>query len=239
MVAATRLLWQVAWSRASVNLANKFLPARVSCPCCGWSGRRFYDYIEVGYTVRRAACPNCDSHARHRYLYLWLCQEFKLETRSGTALVFAPEKALAPLWTKASRLNVFRVDIEAARGTDILADIAKLPVASNSAELIWCHHVLEHVENDRAAISEFYRILRPISGELVVSVPMIPSATTEEYGFADPALSGHWRIYGDDFVERLGESGLRVRTVDFDVSVEDCRRYGLTPEPFYICTKAE
>lgn len=83
VVTATSLLFRVATSRILVNLANKWLPASRSCPCCGWSGRRFYDYIEVGYTVRNAACPQCDSHPKHRRYFLWLTREYKLNEKTG------------------------------------------------------------------------------------------------------------------------------------------------------------
>src|SRR2546429_9506691 len=75
------LIARVAWSRAKVGLANKFLPATQGCPCCSWTGRRFYDYIEIGYTMPNSACPNCDSHARQRAFYLWLrgCTGLKKE----------------------------------------------------------------------------------------------------------------------------------------------------------------
>src|SRR5215213_6903127 len=223
---ATRLLGRVALATARVRLANKLLPVKVACPCCGWQGRQFYDYVEVGYTVRNAACPSCDSHPRHRYLSLWLSQDFRLEEKNGTALVFASERALAPFWAKASNLDVFRVDIESTRKSDALADLKYLPIASNSVDLIWCHHVLEHVDDDRAAIRELHRVLRPDSGELVVSVPMGAGTTTDEYGFADLTQSGHWRLYGDDFEARLTASGLTVQAVDFNLPDEDYRRYG-------------
>lgn len=234
---ATRLLWRVALSRTRVKLANRLLPAKLACPCCGWRGSKFYDYIEPGYTGLNAACPRCDSHPRHRYLSLWLSREFKLEDKSGVALVFAPEKALASLWAKAPRLKILRVDVEEARGIDILADIKNLPVESDSIDLVWCHHVLEHVDDDRAAISELHRILRPASGELIVSVPMECGTRTDEYGFPDPMQSGHWRMYGDDFEDRLAESGLAVLAINFNLTDEDYRRYSFNPERFYICKK--
>jgi SAM-dependent methyltransferase len=237
-VTATWLLGRVALSQSRVRLANKLLPVKVACPCCGWQGRRFYDYFEVGYRVRNAACPSCDSHPRHRYLSLWLAQDFKLENKHGTALVFAAERALSPFWSNAPELRVFRVDIEKARQTDAIADIKQLPFASDSVDLIWCHHVLEHVDDDRAAIRELSRVLRPGSGELVVSVPMGPAGmATDEFGFADLKQSGHWRLYGDDFVNRLTESGLSARPVNFELRDEDYRRYGFRPERFYVCRK--
>lgn len=237
MFAATKLLGQVAMSRTMVNLANKLLSVRIACPCCNWQGWRLYDYIEVGYTVRNSVCPQCKSHSRHRYLYLWLSEGSSLASKCGITLLFAMEKALAPLWAKAPHLKVYRVDIDEARGVNMLADIQKLPVKSNAVDLIWCHHVLEHVENDRAAIKELHRVLRTGSGELILSVPMVFGTTTDEYGFPDPMLSGHWRMYGDDFEERLAGAGLMVQVIDFNISAEDCLRYAIMPERFYICKK--
>ena len=153
------------------------------------------------------------------------------------ALVFAPEAALRPVWEEATQLKLVKADIAPARGVDVLADMENLPIASDSMDLIWCHHVLEHVEHDRQAIGELQRVLRPRTGVLVVSVPMELGTSTDEYGFADPHLSGHWRMYGDDFAERLAESHLTVEENSHQLSAEDCRRFGITPERFYICQK--
>ena len=239
MLPATRLATRVALSRSRAKLANKLLPVKVACPCCGWQGRQFSDYHEIGYTMRNAACPQCESLPRHRYLSFWLTQEFKLEIKSGVALVFAPEKAFASFWARARHLSVYRIDRERARGIDTLADMKYLPIRSNSIDLIWCHHVLEHIDDDRAAIKELHRVLRPRFGELVVSVPMVPATTTDEYGFADPMMSGHWRMYGDDFENRLEESGLTVQAVHFSLPDEDYRRYGFIPERFYVGRKMD
>jgi SAM-dependent methyltransferase len=153
------------------------------------------------------------------------------------ALVFAPERALGPLWEEATQLKLIRLDIAGARGVDVLANLESLPIASDSMDLIWCHHVLEHVEHDGQAIDELQRVLRRRAGELIVSVPMELGTVTCEYGFADPHKSGHWRIYGDDFADRLAESGLTVEVCSHQLSPEDCRRFGITPERFYICRK--
>jgi SAM-dependent methyltransferase len=234
---ATGWLWRVVWARAVVLTSNRLFSARRECPCCGWQGRRFFDYIEIGYRVRNAACPRCDSHSRHRALYLWLKHEFHLEQKSGAALVFAPEKALAPLWQSARKLRVYKVDIEPARGVSLLADVMRLPLATGSIDLVWCHHVLEQVEDDKAAIRELSRVLRPLTGELVVSVGMSNQEATREFGFADKKLTGNRRSYGADFEKRLQQGGLSVRPMRYKLSDLECRRYGIYHETFYYCAK--
>jgi SAM-dependent methyltransferase len=239
VVLATRFAGRVVLSRSRAKLANKLLPIKVTCPCCGWQGRQFNDYHEIGYSIPKVWCPQCESLPRHRYLHFWLTREFNLENKSGVALVFAPEKAMAPLWTMAPRLTVYRTDRETTRGIDTRADIKYLPFKSNSVDLIWCHHVLEHVDDDGAAIRELHRVLRPSSGELVVSVPMGSAPTTREYGFPDPMDSGHWRTYGEDFETRLTDNGFTVEAVNFALPDEDYRRYGFKPERFYIGKKMD
>jgi SAM-dependent methyltransferase len=238
LLPATRLLSRVVRYRIPVALSNSLLPGKVECPCCGWQGRRFLDYIELGYRVPNAACPNCDSHSRHRALYLWLKNDFQLENKCGRALIFAPERALAPLWQSARNLRAIKLNIETARGIDLLADITRLPFATESVELIWCHHVLEQVEDDRAALRELYRVLIPAAGELLVSVGLSGQEVTQEFGRANVTLSGNRRSYGGDFIERLTETGFRVTPLTYDLSAEELERYGIYQETLYRCRRA-
>ena len=238
LVDATRVFLRVGWSRAKASLQNRLLPANRACPCCGWTGRRFHDYIELGYSVPDSVCPTCDSCPRHRAFYLWLQHSYPLAEKRGTALVFAPERALAAHWAGARGLRVVRVDVVGARGVDLLADLTRLPFAADSIALVWCHHVLEHIEDDRAAIRELARVLLPETGELIVSVPMESGPTTREFGFANPRQTGHWRIYGDDFAARLSAGGLTVQALAHDPPPDERRKYGILPEKFYICRKA-
>lgn len=237
LAGAAWLLWRVAWRRARVVASNRLLPARCECPCCGWTGNRFLDYIEMGYTARNTACPRCDSHSRHRALFLWLRDKYGLAERKGTALIFAPERALASLWASARHLRSYKIDVEANRGVDVLADVVHLPFASNCADLIWCHHVLEQVEDDLGALKEFYRTLKSSSGELIISAGLSTQFETREFGFSNKKLSGNRRAYGLDFRVRLAEAGFQVSELSHDLSADDYRRYGIVPEPFFRCRK--
>ena len=213
------------------------LPAKLTCPCCGWQGRHFFDYIEMGYTVPNAACPCCDSHSRHRALFIWLRDEYRIDEKAGVALVFSPERALAPLWRTATNLRVYKVDLEPGRGADTLADLMRLPFESNVADLVWCHHVIEQVEDVHVALSELCRVLCSGTGELIVSVGLGAQEKTIEFGFSDKALSGNRRVIGSDFEQTLAEAGFDVSTMVYNLSNEECRKYGIYPEPFYRCVK--
>ncbi|HKS10244.1 MAG TPA: methyltransferase domain-containing protein [Pyrinomonadaceae bacterium] len=153
------------------------------------------------------------------------------------AVIFAPERAFDAVWQNTNDLRVFRVDYETTRDIDAQVDLQQLALTTNAADLVWCHQVLEHIEDDAAAMRELNRILRPDTGELVVSVPMADSAATVEYGFPDPKESGHWRIYGDDFVTKLEESGFNVAKVDFAVPAREAAKFRTSDEPFYLCRK--
>jgi SAM-dependent methyltransferase len=191
----------------------------------------------MGYTVRNCACPRCDSHSRHRALFLWLRDEYCISEKRGTALVFAPERALAPLWRSANNLVARYVDVEPNRGVDVLGDLMRLPFASGVADLIWCHHVLEQVEDDRIALNELHRVLRSGAGELIVSVGTGRQESTLEFGSANKAMSGNRRTFGADFADRLAQAGFNVSPVIYNLTETERRRYGIYREPSYLCTK--
>ena len=237
LVRATVLFGRVSWRRVLVILANATLPARLTCPCCDWQGRRFFDYIEMGYSVPNAACPRCDSHSRHRALFIWLRDEYRIHEKQGLALVFSPERALAPLWRTAKGLRVCKVDLATGREADVLADLMLLPFISNVADLIWCHHVIEQVDDVSIVLSELFRVMSPGAGELIVSVGLGTQADTIEFGFSDKTLSGNRRLFGADFSRTLSMAGFDVRPMTSGLSDEDCRKYGISPEPFYRCIK--
>lgn len=234
---ATLLLGRVSWRRAFVILANSILPAKLACPCCGWQGRRYFDYIEMGYAVPNAACPRCDSHSRHRALFIWLRDEYRISEKSGRALVFSPERSLEPLWQTANRLAICKVDIEPDRGANVLADLVRLPFAPDAADLIWCHHVLEQVPDLEAALSELHRVLAAGGGELILSVGSSHLGETVEFGFSDKTLSGNRRGFGADFPGKLAAAGFEVCRLTTNLSKDDCLKLGILPEPFYRCTK--
>lgn len=83
-------------------------------------------------------------------------------------------------------------------------------------DVVYCSHVLEHVPDDRKALSEIARVLVP-GGWAVLLVPVIAPKTLEDPGIVDPQerlrIHGHpehVRSYGPDFADRVRDVGLNV-----------------------------
>lgn len=77
-------------------------------------------------------------------------------------------------------------------------------------DTVICLNVLEHIENDAAALSDFHALLQP-GGRLVLIVPALPKL----FGSLDEALH-HFRRYGkDDLTARITTAGFQLEEVRF------------------------
>lgn len=220
----------------------------VECPLCGHRYRRFLPY---GYVTPRpnALCPHCLSLERHRLLWLYLTREEGLFAELPRLLHVAPEvclmRHLAPRYAAAPERYV-TADLESPLAA-LHFDIQRIPLPDGSFDAFICNHLLEHVADDRLAMRELCRVLRP-GGRGVLLSPVEPgrAVTFEDDTITDPAertrIFGqydHRRIYGSDFVDRLREAGFEAEAVDFaaTLSDEERRRYALTQERIYVVRK--
>ena len=90
------------------------------------------------------------------------------------------------------------------------ADAAELPFPDNHFDIITALDVIEHLDDDLAALTELKRVLRP-GGLLVVSVPAYKALWT----YWDDIL-GHRRRYTVGMMRQsVRKSGLRVRKVSY------------------------
>lgn len=162
---------------------------------------------------------------------------------------------VAPWWSLSRTLRripglYYRgIDLERRHdGVTDVGDVTALPFAEASFDALLCIHVLEHVPEDRRAIAELYRVLRP-GGWAIVSVPIRLDRDTHE----DPSVTapaerqrlfgekGHVRYYGRDLRERLVAAGFEVR-LDRAENVPEAtrRRFGLrTDEHLFHCRRSE
>lgn len=86
-----------------------------------------------------------------------------------------------------------------------LGEAAKLPFADGSFDLVTCLDVVEHLDDDTAALREMRRVLRP-GGHLLVTVPAHPFL----WGDQDEVNLHKRRYVADQLRERLIASGYTV-----------------------------
>ena len=128
-------------------------------------------------------------------------------------------------------------------------DVHAIPFADCTFDALMCNHVLEHVADDKKALGELYRVLKP-RGWAIMQVPFIdpvPEKTQEDPSIQSPkdrlkyyGQEDHVRKYGWDYPQRLREAGFQVLEDDFvkTLSPEEVKRYGLpADEIIYFCTK--
>jgi SAM-dependent methyltransferase len=187
---------------------------RFHCPICDRSFRRF---LPMGPRKRpNALCPCCGSLERHRLLRVALdhLAHRRLLRLEGTLLHMAPEGAMVP-WLKQKFLYVSG-DLD-PRQAMVSMDITRLPLRTGSMDAVLCLHVLEHIPDDRAALAELHRVLKP-GGWGSIQVPMQGERTQEDPAVTDPrererryGQADHVRYYGRDFLQRLEAAGFQCR----------------------------
>jgi ubiquinone/menaquinone biosynthesis C-methylase UbiE len=123
-------------------------------------------------------------------------------------------------------------------------DITKISFPDNSFDIIFCSHVLEHIPDDRLAMRELYRILKP-EGFAILQVPIkdvfngrVIDKTYEDFSITTPegrekafGQNDHVRVYGRDFKDRIASVGFVVREEKFinSLPAELVERYALLP----------
>jgi glycosyltransferase involved in cell wall biosynthesis len=93
----------------------------------------------------------------------------------------------------------------------VCADVAAfedLVPYENEFDSVLCINVLEHVEDDRAALLNMFSVLRP-GGKAVVLVPEGMSV----YGTLDEVLGHHRRYSEEELRSKFADAGFRVETV--------------------------
>jgi SAM-dependent methyltransferase len=212
------------------------------CPVCESDVRRFRSF---GMPSRAdAQCPVCYSLERHRLLWLYLRKHTDLfDGKPKKILHVAPEPQLSRLLCGLPHVEYVSADAADGKAM-VVADVTRLPFADREFDVVFCNHVLEHVTDDRKAMSEFRRVLKP-TGWAILQVPIRGETTFEDPSVTDPdereRLFGQWdhvRIYGTDYVDRLESAGFDVKVDPFvrSISESDARRMGLDRgEDIFCC----
>lgn len=224
------------WAAPVVSLYLK--GKRYTDPIDGKSFRKFLPY---GYGEQRenALAPGTMSLERHRLMWLYLQLKTDFFRVDKKVLHVAPEQCFYKRFKKQNNLTYLTTDLYSPLA-DVKADICNLPFEDNSYDVVFCNHVLEHIENDTKAMQELYRVLKPggfgifqipqdLSREVTYEDPNIitPEDRAEHFGQYD-----HVRVYGLDYFDKL-------RAVGFEVSETACTQIATQEEIATYCLSAE
>ncbi len=219
------------WQKAQ---AAYYKGDRYFCPFCGNSFRKMlpggsdFPVIKekkIAGAGRRdnCVCPRCYSTDRDRLIFLYITHKTNMLTKPINLLHIAPDGAIR-VWLSSQPNIKYTMGTKHHEGfyytKDIsIIDITELDYKDNSFDLILCNHVLEHIPEDRKAMEELFRVLRS-GGYAILQVPIsvILEKTYEDSSITRPkdrekyfGQFDHVRIYGQDYPERLRETGFQVQ----------------------------
>jgi SAM-dependent methyltransferase len=207
----------------------------VECPICN---SRFRKFLPYGHNIIRenALCPKCLSLERHRLMWLFLRDKTEFFTANLEVLHIAPEQCFYSRFKKLDNLDYITADMESPIA-DVRMDIQEMPFEENEFDVVICNHVLEHVEDDKIAMSEILRVLKK-GGFALIHVPIDYSMkeTYENQAITEPKdrekhfrQKDHYRLYGLDFPERLKEAGFTITDSNYtdELDKETIERYRL------------
>ena len=158
----------------------------------------------------RAKCPKCGELERARMAMLVVNEIYDDHKASQTdVLHISPENFLRKIFKKKYKSyissDLYRKDV------DHQFDIEEIPYPDNSFDLVFASHVLEYVKNDKKAINEIKRVLRP-GGLAFLPVPMLHDKTID---FEErPPNKRIIRETGVDYFDRYREVFTEVKVYD-------------------------
>lgn len=168
-------------------------------------------------------CKYCDATDRDRMCATFFDRLFGKEDLRLRVLDIAPSKAIKKFFAEKYPFVTYRTADLFMDDVDYQLDIQDMKeVTDGQYDIVICCHVLEHVQDDRKAMREFYRILSEKGiGVFLVPIDLSQKEIDEEYG-CDPeenirrfGQADHVRRYSKNgFVDRLEESGFEVLQLD-------------------------
>ena len=155
----------------SINITIDILPLtkNVKCPLCQKSKKTLFileiNSVLIGILLAKIVIADQDIGA-----YFFYTKYYLKSTKTIKILHFAPEPSLRNYF-ESLNLNYYHTTDLKMIGVDYPnQDIQNLKLNDSSYDLVLINHVLEHVKNDKIALSEIARILKT-NGRAIITVP--------------------------------------------------------------------
>ena len=224
----------------------------VSCPLCDWRAssmipagvvsKVFQEQKVIGAGWRpNNVCPRCGCNDRERLMFLFLRDIAHLGREPSRVLHVAPERRLARFMTSFPTIHYFSADLQEP-GVMTHMDVARAAFADNVFDAVLCNNVLEHVPDDRAAMKELRRVMKPGAWAILQTpISLTLNATDEDLSVTSPqerearfGQGDHCRMYARDYFDRLESVGFEVILYDY---VGDRKSFALPAHSLYVCWK--
>lgn len=219
----------------------------VECPVCEKSFKKFLSYGSKVAQRDNVLCPYDLTLERHRLMWLYLKDHSNFMTDKLDVLHIAPEQCFHARFKEQSNLKYLTGDLESPIA-DMHFDLHSIPLEENRFDVVFCNHVLEHVDDALQCMKELYRVMKP-GGWGIMQVPqdITRQETYEDASITSPEdrekhywQKDHVRLFGLDYPEWLKKAGFTVKEFKptENYSKEQITRYRLQEgEVLYIVSK--
>ena len=219
----------------------------VECPVCEKSFKKFLSYGSKVAQRDNVLCPYDLTLERHRLMWLYLKDHSNFMTDKLDVLHIAPEQCFHARFKEQSNLKYLTGDLESPIA-DMHFDLHSIPLEENRFDVVFCNHVLEHVDDALQCMKELYRVMKP-GGWGIMQVPqdITRQETYEDGSITSPEdrekhywQKDHVRLFGLDYPEWLKKAGFTVKEFKptENYSKEQITRYRLQEgEVLYIVSK--
>ncbi|MDC1186437.1 methyltransferase domain-containing protein [Crocinitomicaceae bacterium] len=220
----------------------------VSCPVCGKSYRKFLSYGSEVAHREGVLCPGDLTLERHRLMWLYLRDFSDFFTKSNLKVLhMAPEQCFLDKFKAQKNLDYLTADIVSPIA-DIHFDLHNIPIEDNRFDIVFCNHVMEHVDDPNQCMSELFRVMR-LGGWAIMQVPQDFSRETtyEDKSITSPEerekhywQKDHVRLFGKDYPDYMRRAGFEIEEFHpkEKLGAELFEKYRLQPsEILYIARK--
>ncbi|MDU8432117.1 methyltransferase domain-containing protein [Pseudomonas syringae] len=170
--------------------------------------------------IGQYSCPECLASDRDRLYALYAMHLLNNPPDKELRILdIAPAAVLSSFLRSLPKARYRSADLYSPLADDIV-DIMDMHIyADESFDLIVCSHVLEHVRDDRKAMSELFRVLAK-NGSAILMVPILLQATHTDEDPDEKSVDERWARFGqddhvrlyskNDFISRLKQSGFEI-----------------------------
>jgi SAM-dependent methyltransferase len=219
---------------------------KVECPVCEKHFSKFLSYGSDVAHRENVLCPYDLTLERHRLMWLYLKNESDFFSKKLEVLHIAPEQCFYSLFKKQKNIKYLTGDLVSPLA-DIHFDLHHIPLEDNRFDVVFCNHVLEHVDDALQCMKEIFRVMKP-GAWAILQVPLdnTRAITYEDKSITSPEerekhfwQKDHVRLFGNDYPNWLEKAGFNVEVYDiknkFDQKFIDRNR--LIPDELLFIAK--